>query len=41
MLIISLMAVAFYIINNRGEDYYYGDEDWDDADEENDESKQT
>jgi hypothetical protein len=41
VLIISLMAVAFYIITNRGEDYYYEDEDWDADDEENDESEQT
>ena len=41
ILIISLMAVAFYIIQNRGEDYYYDDEDWDYGDENNDESEQT
>ena len=40
ILIISLMAVAFYIIQNRGEDYYYDDEDWDYGDENNDESEQ-
>ena len=41
LLIISLMAVAFYVITNRGEDYYYDDEDWDYGDKENDESEQT
>jgi hypothetical protein len=41
LLIISLMAVAFYMIKNRGEDYYYDDEDWDYGDEEKHESEQT
>jgi len=41
LLIISLMALAFYIIQSRGEDYYYDDEDWDYGDEDDDESEQT
>ena len=41
LLIISLMALAFYIIQSRGEDYYYDDEDWDYGDEGDDESEQT
>ena len=41
LLIISLMALAFYIIQSRGEDYYYDDEDWDYSDEGDDESEQT
>ncbi len=41
LLIISLMALAFYIIQNRGEDYYYDDEDWDYGDQDDDESEQT
>ena len=32
LLLVSLMAAAVYIIQNRGDDYYYGDEDSEDAD---------
>ena len=32
LLLVSLMAAAVYIIQNRGDDYYYSDEDSEDAD---------
>ena len=28
MLIISLMGVAFYVLRRGGEDFYYGEEEW-------------
>ena len=34
LLVISLMGLAFYIIQSRGDDYYYDDENWEEYEEE-------
>ena len=38
LLVISLMGLAFYIIQGRGDDYYYDEEDWDYGEGEGDET---
>jgi len=38
LLVISLMGLAFYLIQSRGDDYYYDEEDWDYGEGESDET---